>query len=752
MAAWRSTCWAGSPCDATAVLSRRGVRRPAGAPAGPDPRGRARARGVPGRADRGAVGRAASGRPGTNLNVVVNRARRALGEPDLIQTTGSGYLLSDGTDVVVDLERFEEYVGQARAARTRGDHGTAAGRAQARWSCGTSLFPRTRTPTGHARTGTGSNGSTRTRWRSARTRCCHRERPRGGLPGSGGGGPSAAARGCAPAAGPGARGRGRSGRGRRGLPRPATDARRRARHRPVRRGGVPLRAAAARDVAGRARSPRGRDLVPTYRPWSAATGNSPNCSPSARPSGSPSSPAAPARGSPISSTRSAAGASRPVLLARSRPARTRGTLEPRAGTDADPAGDRGRLARAPRSNHDRRPGRRVARSRGRWPRGRPASRRALVQQGLLRVLESTGPSLVVVDDLQWADSSSLDLLALLAGRSPDVAMVVAYRPEEVAEDSPGCPVPDRCRGDPTPRRAARAARRHSPRAPGLLAGRRSRARRAHRRDAVRGAAGHAQPRGRGPAAAQRRGRLGRGRGALPRSGARVGPCGPARRGVAPVRAPPPRCTSDCLAALSLLARPVPVRILSAVCGMSVDEAIRLLRDLSRNHLVRHDTEGFRVDHDLVGETVRDRLDAVERAALHQRIADALAVDDGPVDELARHLAGAGDTAAAASAYATAARARVERFARPRGRAAGLRGTGARPAPGVRAALLEVRAETLAREGRLRGCPRRPATCSLATTPGPTRSRLLTRLAHLTFGADDLLRALRARRPGARRGR
>ncbi len=59
--------------------------------------------------------------PGTNLNVVVNRARRALGEPELIQTASGGYLLRDGTEVLVDVERFEELVGQARAARTRGD-------------------------------------------------------------------------------------------------------------------------------------------------------------------------------------------------------------------------------------------------------------------------------------------------------------------------------------------------------------------------------------------------------------------------------------------------------------------------------------------------------------------------------------------------------------------------------------------------------------------------------------------------------
>lgn len=64
------------------------------------------------------------------------------------------------------------------------------------------------------------------------------------------------------------------------------------------------------------------------------------------------------------------------------------------------------------------------------------TRRALILQGLVRIIEATAPSLVVVDDLEWADSSSLDMLALVTARSLDVAMVFAYRAEAVADDSP----------------------------------------------------------------------------------------------------------------------------------------------------------------------------------------------------------------------------------------------------------------------------------------------------------------------------
>lgn len=68
--------------------------------------------------------------PAANLNVVVNRARRALGEPGLIQTTGGGYLLAGGPAVLVDAEAFEEHVERARTAHQRGDPAAAAAAAR----------------------------------------------------------------------------------------------------------------------------------------------------------------------------------------------------------------------------------------------------------------------------------------------------------------------------------------------------------------------------------------------------------------------------------------------------------------------------------------------------------------------------------------------------------------------------------------------------------------------------------------------
>ena len=240
----------------------------------------------------------------------------------------------------------------------------------------------------------------------------------------------------------------------------------------------------------------------------------------------------------------------------------------------------------------------------------PQSRRALILQGLLRIVEATAPSLVVVDDLQWSDSSSLDLLALLAGRGSDTTMVVAYRPEEVAEESPvarflsvvgemqpvDVPLGPLAAGDvqhlvSSPQIAA-ALTEHTDGTPfavlqvardlereGLL----------RRKAAVGWEVVEELP----PHRIRELARAGQ-RNAVWRQFERL-----------------PRDASALLAALSLLGRPVPVRLLSAACGVTGDDAIRLLRDLARAHLVRHDNQGFRVDHDLVGETVRERIDAVD---------------------------------------------------------------------------------------------------------------------------------------------
>ncbi len=66
------------------------------------------------------------------------------------------------------------------------------------------------------------------------------------------------------------------------------------------------------------------------------------------------------------------------------------------------------------------------------------SRRALATEGARLLLEAAaGPgALVLVDDLQWADGTSLHLLAVAAARVPALRLVLAVRSEEAAPSSP----------------------------------------------------------------------------------------------------------------------------------------------------------------------------------------------------------------------------------------------------------------------------------------------------------------------------
>ena len=369
----------------------------------------------------------------------------------------------------------------------------------------------------------------------------------------------------------------------------------------------------------------------------------------------------------------------------------------------------------------------------------PQTRRALTQQGAVRVLGATAPSLVVVDDLQWADSSSLDVLALLAGRSVDVTMVCAYRPEEVGEESPvarflsvlaearpvevqlgplGATAIGRLvASDPV----VSALAEHTDGSPFAVL----QAVRTLEREGMlrRGASGGWRVVGE-PAPDRVR--------EVAHAGQRQAVWRQFER--------QPRDARELLALLALLGRPAPVRLLATALSSTTQDALPVLRDLARNRLVRHVAAGFRVAHDLVAETVRDRLDPAERARLHQLLASALEESGSPVDEVARHLAGAGDAGAAASAYAKAATERLDRFAHREAEQLAIEGLQLDPLGEARSALLEVRAETYARRGDLRGArdDLRAALAGMVSRPG--RSRLLTRLAVLTSGAEDLLRA------------
>jgi hypothetical protein len=155
-----------------------------------------------------------------------------------------------------------------------------------------------------------------------------------------------------------------------------------------------------------------------------------------------------------------------------------------------------------------------------------------------------------------------------------------------------------------------------------------------------------------------------------------------------------------LALLALLGRPAPARLLAEATGMTPAGVVAEMDGLVRAELVRHDERGWAVAHDLVGQTLGDGLEPIERARFHQQLARVLEDAPDTAGERARHLAGAGDRPAARAAYATAARRQLERFADREAERLAQAGLELDPSDAARGELLEVRVETRARTGRL----------------------------------------------------
>lgn len=104
-----------------------------------------------------------------------------------------------------------------------------------------------------------------------------------------------------------------------------------------------------------------------------------------------------------------------------------------------------------------------------------------------------------------------------------------------------------------------------------------------------------------------------------------------------------RCSGDARAVLDALAvagRPLDENLLGAATGLSTESVWRALRELAAARLLREDTlpgGGHRPRHALLGEAINSVLLPGERAALHERIARALQA--GQDRELAAEAAG-----------------------------------------------------------------------------------------------------------------
>jgi len=242
----------------------------------------------------------------------------------------------------------------------------------------------------------------------------------------------------------------------------------------------------------------------------------------------------------------------------------------------------------------------------------------------LREQAAERPLVVVVDDLHWADVSSLRLLVFLARQLHDAALLVigTYRDREVAaDDHPARPLLaelagqaellgltglsacevgqliEKVCGEPSPAALARAV---------------------HDRTAGN------------PFFTREIARLLVAQG-VPLDRAQVGGVPPAVSDVLLRRlARLPREVVDLLAAAAVIGRHVPVAIAAAVAGLPAEDAVPLLESAVRAGVLERDEPGrVRFSHDLFREVLVSGLPTARRSALHLAVAGLLEQHAGP---------------------------------------------------------------------------------------------------------------------------
>jgi DNA-binding SARP family transcriptional activator/tetratricopeptide (TPR) repeat protein len=367
----------------------------------------------------------------------------------------------------------------------------------------------------------------------------------------------------------------------------------------------------------------------------------------------------------------------------------------------------------------------------------PESRRALLVEAAVRLLEAAG-SAIVIDDLQWADPTSLTLVEAVLARLDSFGAVLALRPDEpdqrdfvkdfVARLRPKARVVDlgplapadigelivddelaaelATSTDCTPLAIVEILRALA--AEGVIA-----------------RTARQQWRVLSPSAVSR---------------ARQLAVEGQQRAIAARADAQPRTAQDVLNVLALLAREVPARVLAAATDLDERSLLDLLGELSQSGLARLGERGWATAHDMVGEVIDERLAPEERGRLHGLLARALDTDDTEPGELASHWLRAGDTVRAADAYRRAAERALEAYADGEAASLAEAGLAAEPPAEIAAALRETRGEARARLGDIGGARDDLREALLVHRRGPDRARLLGRLATLASGADDLVRA------------
>lgn len=366
------------------------------------------------------------------------------------------------------------------------------------------------------------------------------------------------------------------------------------------------------------------------------------------------------------------------------------------------------------------------------------SLRALAQEGAVRVLRAAcAPDFVVlIDDVQWADPTSAAVLGALMGRVPEVRWVLAYRPEEV----PPGGVLGRLLAYPAHRRVLLGP------LPPLAVGELAKDPQLTRL-LVEGTDGIAftvaevlrSLAEEGLVVVDLEGHWSL-RSAAAADQVRAVVIGGQRRSIlARVQAQLPRRRA-LLVLLALLGREAPAALLAEATDHAQATVLDDLDTLTSGGLVRFGDDGWATSHDLIAETIRQSLSPGEAAQLHATLAEALGGQEGGSAERAAHLRAAGQVVPAILAFTTAGLAALQRHAVEEADSLASNGLELVPAPSQRAALLRIRAEARALRGNLPGARRDLTEAIAATASGPERARTMARLAMLTSGATDLVRA------------